>query len=161
MKVTYPISTDEGDEYLLLIDPFEKSILPHDISEMINNIDIFDITLERVSGEHATKPDILFEISNFIAGFLIDNENTILYFYCDDMHDVMRRNQSMTPQKFRSNLFSKMFDRYVSSHAMDEFVDVTIEIKSDRDIYIHLIARKSDLSYVNVIKTAITDMASK
>lgn len=49
MKVTYPISMDEGDEYLLLIEPFEKSILPHDISEMLNNIEILDITLERVS----------------------------------------------------------------------------------------------------------------
>lgn len=161
MKVTYPISTDDGDEYLVLIESFEKSILPDDIIEMLNNIEIVDITLERVSGVHATKPDILFEISNFVAGFLLDNENTILYFYCDDMHDIVRRNQSLTPQKFRSDLFSKMFERYSSSHEKVHFVDVSFEINSDRDIYIHLIARKSHLSYVSAIKTAITDMASK
>lgn len=122
MKVTYPISTDDGDEYLVLIESFEKSILPDDIIEMLNNIEIVDITLERVSGVHATKPDILFEISNFVAGFLLDNENTILYFYCDDMHDIVRRNQSLTPQKFRSDLFSKMFERYSLSHEKVHFV---------------------------------------
>lgn len=42
MKVTYPISTDDGDEYLVLIESFEKSILPDDIIEMLNNIEIVD-----------------------------------------------------------------------------------------------------------------------
>lgn len=48
MKVTYPISTDDGDEYLVLIESFEKSILPDDIIEMLNNIEIVDITLESI-----------------------------------------------------------------------------------------------------------------
>lgn len=161
MKVTYPISTSEGDEYLVLIESFEKSILPEKIITMLGNIDIMDITLERVSGKHTTKPGILFDISNFIAGFLLDNENTILYFYCDDIHNIMRRDQSITPQRYRSTLFSRMFDRYTSSHFINDFIDVPLEIRSDRDIYIHLIAKDIHLPYVNAIKSTIIDMSSK
>ncbi|MEL5895631.1 hypothetical protein AAE250_19310 [Bacteroides sp. GD17] len=161
MKITYPISTDDGDGYLVLMESFEKSVLPDDIIEALGNVEIVDVTLERVSGAHATPPSILFEISNFIAGFLLDNENTILYFYCDDMHDIARRDQSMTPQEFRSHLFSKMFDRYTFSHNMVRFINTSLRIESDRDVYIHLIARESHLSYVNAIKSAITEMSLK
>lgn len=161
MKVTYPISSNEGDEYLILINSFEKSIFPDSIIELLNNIEIVDITLERISGKHTTKPDILFEIANFIAGFLFDNENIILYFYCDDMHDIGRRNQSITPQKFRSDLFSTMFSRYALSHNVKHLIHTPLEIKSDRDIYIHLISRDIHLPLVTAIKEILMEMSVK
>ena len=79
-------------------------------------------------------------IFGFIAGFLLDNENAILYFYCDDINEINRRNHDITPQKYRSRLFSRM---------------------SDRDIYIHIISRESHLDYANIIRTTIEDMEHK
>lgn len=86
MRVTQPFRTTEGGEYLVLIESFTKSTLPDDITTELEDIDIANIVLERVSGECITSPHILFDISNYIAGFLLDNEKTILYFYCDDMN---------------------------------------------------------------------------
>lgn len=161
MKVTQPFRTIDGDEYLVLIESLTKSILPDGIIAALEGIDIFNVALERVSGECITNPNILFDISNFIAGFLLDNENSILYFYCDDINDIPRRNKSITPQKYRSDLFTKMFDRYTKTHSMEVFVDNPIEFKIDREVYIHLIARNALLPHVNVIKEALIEMSSK
>lgn len=161
MKITYPICASEDDKYLVMMESFNKSILPEEISNFLGDIEIVDVTLERVQGNHATPSSILFEISNIIAGFLLDNENIILYFYCDDIHDIPRRDYNMTPQKFRSRLFSKMFDRYISHNHVLEVTNTSLEIKSDRDIYIHLIARECHLAYVNAIRNAIMEMEAK
>ena len=59
-------------------------MLPDDVKELLGSIEILDISLERVSGNTPTSPNVLFDISNFIAGVLNDNPETILYFYCDD-----------------------------------------------------------------------------
>lgn len=161
MRVTQPFRTTEGDEYLVLIESFTKSTLPDDIITELEDIDIANIVLERVSGECVTGPRILFDISNYIAGFLLDNEKTILYFYCDDMNDILRRNQCITPQKYRSDLFSKMFDRYTSIHSMENLIDTPLKFETDRDIYIHLIAKDTLLPHVNTIKEALIGMSTK
>lgn len=100
-------------------------------------------------------------IFGFIAGFLLDNENAILYFYCDDINEINRRNHDITPQKYRSRLFSRMFDRYMTSHDITGVVNASLEIRSDRDIYIHIISRESHLDYANIIRTTIEDMEHK
>ncbi len=161
MKVTYPIRTDNGDEYLILIESFEKTVFPEEIISALGSIEIMDITLERLSGSQTTNLNVLFDISSFIAGFLNDNENVILYFYCDDMHEISRRNRSVTAQKFRSALFSKMFDRYIKSRNITGFFNTPLEIKADRDIYIHLISREEHCYLVEIIKNAIIGLASK
>ncbi|MEG2151560.1 MAG: hypothetical protein RRY36_10120, partial [Bacteroidaceae bacterium] len=89
------------------------------------------------------------------------NENLILYFYCDDIHDILRRDKGLTPQKFRSHLFSKMLEKYISSNGITNMINTPIEIKADRHIYIHLISRSIHLEYVNAIKSAIMEMESK
>lgn len=161
MKITYPICASEGDKYLVMMESFNKSILPDDIANMLGDIEIVDVTLERVYGNNPTTFSTLFEISNIIAGFLLDNENIILYFYCDDLHDIARRNHSITPQKFRSSLFSKMFDGYISYNHSIEIENTLLEIKSDRDVYIHFISRVCHLIYVDAIKNIIMEMESK
>lgn len=113
MIITYPISDNFGNEYLIRIEDCQN--LPDEIMKELGNIKILDITLERISGEQYTNSGILSKISTFIAGVLLDNENAMLYFYCDDVHDVKRRDMEITPQKFRSDLFSAMFIRYVKA----------------------------------------------
>lgn len=54
-----------------------------------------------------------------------------------------------------------MFERYVQSKQESNFVDIPIEIKSDRDIYIHLIARTKHLVYVDAIKKMLLEMENK
>lgn len=126
------------------------------------DIEIVDVTLERVKGINPTDIGILLKISNIIGEILNDNGNLILYFYCDDMHNISRReNRGVSPQKFRSDLFSRMFDKYILSNGITNMINTPIEIKADRHIYIHLISRDTHLNYVNAIKNAIMGMASK
>ena len=126
MIITYPISDNFGNEYLIRIEDCQN--LPDEIMKELGNIKILDITLERISGEQYTNSGILSKISTFIAGVLLDNENAMLYFYCDDVHDVKRRNMKITPQKFRSDLFSAMFIRYVKAKSLKDIVDTTITV---------------------------------
>lgn len=160
MKVTHPIKTSEGDEYLVLIESMAMDTLfdEEDIA-FLNGVNLVEITLERVSGNHKTTAKVLTEISQFIAGVINDNSNSILYFYCDDMHDIPRRDKSTSPQKFRSNLFSRMFDRYITSNGIDDYINTPLEIKADRSIYIHLISRRQYQGYVDCIKSRICSMS--
>lgn len=136
--------------------------MPYEVRELLgDDIEIADVTLERVEGDNPTDIGMLLKISNVIGEVFNDNENLILYFYCDDIHDVLRRNKGLTPQKFRSNLFSRMFDKYILSNGITNMINTPIEIKADRHIYIHLISRSIHLEYVNAIKSAIMEMESK
>ena len=161
MKVTYPVSDNSGNEDLVLIESFDNASFPEELDGRLKGIEILNITLERVSGETHTNASILSKISTFIAGILADNKNAVLYFYCDDIHDVKHRNPAISPQKFRNDLFSAMFKRYVQTHELQGIVDTTITARAERDIYIHLIAREYHLRQVNAIRTAIEQLAQK
>lgn len=162
MDISISISSKSDDEYRVILSPFTLDVIPCEVREQLgNDIEIADVTLERVKGDNPADIGILLKISNVIGEVLHDNENLILYFYCDDMHDISRRSKELTPQEFRSNLFSRMFDKYVSSNGITNMVNTPIEVKADRDIYIHLISRDIHLEYVNAIKSAIVEMESK
>lgn len=162
MEFSVSITSESDDEYRIILSPFNLDVIPDKVRELLaDNIEIADITLDRIKGESPTNIDILLKISNVIGEVFDDNENLILYFYCDDMHDVSRRDKILSPQKFRSDLFSRMFDRYIISNGITNIINTPIEIKADRHIYIHLISRKCHLKYVTAIKNAIMDMEAK
>ena len=162
MDISVSISSQLGDEYRIIISPFDLEVIPCEVRDLLgDDIEIADVTLERIKGDHPTDIGILLKISNVIGQVFNDNENIILYFYCDDIHDILRRDQGLTPQKFRSTLFSRMFDKYISSNRITNMINTPIEVKADRNIYIHLISRSSHLEYVNAIKDAIMAMESK
>lgn len=159
MKTTFPISDNSGNNCLIRIEEFQN--LPDVLTERLGEIKILDITLERVSGEGYFNLGILSKISTFIAGVLLDNDNAILYFYCDDVHDVKRRDMTISPQKFRNDLFSVMFKRYVQANPTKSIVDTTITAHADRDIYIHLIAKRKHNKQVDIIRENIEKLSQK
>lgn len=162
MDISVSINSKLDHEYRIILSPFNLSVIPYEVRELLgDDIEIADVTLERVEGDNPTDIGMLLKISNVIGEVFNDNENLILYFYCDDIHDVLRRNKGLTPQKFRSNLFSRMFDKYILSNGITNMINTPIEIKADRHIYIHLISRSIHLEYVNAIKSAIMEMESK
>ena len=162
MDISISINSGFQDEFRIILSPFENSIIPDEIRSLLGeSIEIADITLERVKGDNPTNINILLKISSIIAGIFEDNPNLILYFYCDDMHDILRRDKKIAPQKFRSKLFSRMLDKYITSNKIKNIINTSIEIKADRTIYIHLIARDTHLPYVTAIKDVIVEMSSK
>ena len=162
MDISISINSNLDDEYRIKLSPFDFDLFPENIYGIsCCNIEIADITLEKVRGNASANLGVLLKISNIIAEIFEDNENLILYFYCDDMHDVLRRNMDITPQKYRSELFSRMFDKYITSNNITNIINTPIEIKADRNIYIHLISRDSHLNYVDMIKETLIEMESK
>ena len=149
MDISVSINSKSEDEYRIILSPFNLEIIPCEVREILgDNIEIVDVILERTKGDNPTDIGVLLKISNVIGEIFNDNENLILYFYCDDMHDILRRDKGITPQKFRSNLFSRMFDKYMSSNGVTDIINTPIEIKADRHIYIHMISRSIHLEYV-------------
>lgn len=162
MDISVSINSKSEDEYRIILSPFNLDITPLEVREILgDSIEIADVTLERAKGDNPTDIGVLLKISNVIGEIFNDNENLILYFYCDDIHDILRRDKRVTPQKFRSNLFSRMFEKYMLSNGITDIINTPIEIKADRHIYIHLISRSIHLEYVKAIKDVIMDMESK
>nr|DAS63655.1 MAG TPA: hypothetical protein [Caudoviricetes sp.] len=162
MDISVSINSKSEDEYRIILSPFNLDIIPLEVREILgDSIEIADVTLERAKGDNPTDIGVLLKISNVIGEIFNDNENLILYFYCDDIHDILRRDKRVTPQKFRSNLFSRMFEKYMLSNGITDIINTPIEIKADRHIYIHLISRSIHLEYVKAIKDVIMDMESK
>lgn len=162
MDISVSINSKYEDEYRIILSPFNLDVIPCEVQELLgDDIEIADVTLDRVKGDNPTDIGVLLKISKVIGEIFNDNENLILYFYCDDIHDILRRNKGITPQKFRSNLFSRMFDKYMLSNGITNIINTPIEIKADRHIYIHMISRRIHLEYVKAIKSAIMEMESK
>ena len=161
MQITRPFSSPQGDNYLIRIGEFNKSMLPDFLAEALQDVEILDVTLERIEGNNITSLSVLLNITKFIADILKDNENSILYFYCNDIHDIPRRQKHIKPQHFRSILFSKMFERYVTANHIYNFVNTPIKIIADRDIYIHFISRTQHLTLVDKMKEAIVELSKQ
>ncbi len=162
MDISYTVHSSQGDEYCVIISSFTSN-LPTDISVFFKRqgIDIADITLERKSGSNIADYKILSAISNTIAEIFNGNENLILYFYCDDMKEIRRRNLNISPQEYRSKLFSKLIDRYLLTNGITDIINTPINIKADREIFIHIISRTAHNECVQMIKQQILDIGNK
>ncbi len=160
MDISISVYSSQGDEYRVKLSSFIN--LPESILEILDDkVEIIDVTLERISGNRITNVKILSKISNIIADLFEDNENLILYFYCDDVHDIDRRNQNMSPQEYRSRLFSYMIDRYLISNNITNIVNTPIRIEIGDGIFIHLISRSSHSKYVKSIQSEILALNQK
>lgn len=164
MKLCFSVDGGEGNSFLVSMEPFEKSVLPDELESALHGIEILDVTLERSSGESNASARVLNDISTFIASVFFDNPKSILYFYCDDIHEVpgMSEKKNMLPQAYRSRLFSRMFERYVSVNHIEGVQNYPIEIHlEDREIFIHLISTDDNLPVMRAIGDAILGMKDK
>lgn len=155
MKISIPISPSDGNKYLINFSTFEEDIIPDSVINFLQGVEIIEIVLERVEGDNMSNAYSLSQISSVIWNFMQENEASILYFYCDDMHDLPRRRKSLSPQEYRSLLFSKMFDKAVASSS-ESYINMPIILKAeDRDIFIHLISRYCYIKQLECLKNSI------
>jgi hypothetical protein len=98
-------------------------VLPDDIQNVLSSrkIDISELMIERISGESTTGQDVLHDITGWVAELFASNPNLIIYYSCDDMTPIPSRNKNsdnknMPVNKFRSILFTHIFDTYMNSH---------------------------------------------
>lgn len=87
-----------------------------------------------------------------------DNDTAILCFYCDDLTDVPRRHMELTPQEYRSRLFSRMFDMYVRTNDIKGLVNYGIRIEDgENPRFAYFITPERYLSAVRLLGDIIME----
>ena len=155
------ITTQEGDVIRLSVSTINSDIFPDDVQLSLCGVEVLEIVLKREKGSNILSLFSLMQIAEILGGIMSDNDNVILYFYCDDMHDMKRRDTNILPQQFRSLLFSRMYYRYIQSNGITDIINVPVILKSDHDVYIHLITKERHIQTANALKTFLSDLSIK
>ena len=140
MKILFSIKDTEGNELKVSLCSFSPEVAS-DFSSVLGTTELVDITLER-NGEGYVKSSTLASMVETIGGFLADNQDTILYYYCDEINVIprMRRTQSLSPSEYRNKLFSLLFKKGKNKHEDLPIVDREIAIETEEgQSFIHLI----------------------
>ena len=137
MNFIVPIECPEGHQYLLKFTDCEN--LPIEL-----DMKVVDISLSSDS-EMATINNIgtLNKITTIILNFLYEND-VVLYYYCSKDVIIQRKNRgNLSPQQYRSKLFSALFDKIAKKHTGKKFINkpVVLRDKSEGDHYLHFIAK--------------------
>lgn len=154
-----PIQTDRS-ELLLKIDPFDLPNTfenPADVLKM-GTSEVCDVSLERVSDFGSVDHKALHLISYMLFDFIERNPDNIIYFYCDDLHELprSRHNQSLLPQEYRSRLFSALFASETKRQNVSCYLDDVIEFDlGDDKRFIHLIYNKANTAKADTLKAEL------
>ena len=159
----FTFQIEEGNNrYLLKLNSFTEQEL---VSwQLDTSVEMYEVVLLRVSGDETTSFKSLAQISTFVKGFMYNHPAAILYFYCDDMHDILRahKHADYSPQQFRSYLFSALFDREMAKHPDPQLTNniqtITIE---QGTAYIHLITSRSNQHIVTNIFNQLIEYSTK
>ncbi len=161
---TFSFVNSSNDQYILSLSQDGDKFLSDHVADELRKqgVEVWGILLLRKGRkETVTSIGILSEISKSITMFILQHPNAILYYQCDDMDDVpmngRKKNSGVSVQKYRSMLFSLMFDKQ-SQYVPLEMVNVPIFFDfMGHETYIHIIARDSHLSLVNLLKQDIKE----
>ena len=126
-------------------------------------VEILEVVLDRESGKSMAGMALLDNISSVVANVFMENRNAILFFYCDDLNEIPRcRTRKISPQEYRSNLFSHMFERCVVKHGLESIHDITIRVNAiDRPLFFHFISRDEQMDLIDEIKEDFASTYSK
>lgn len=164
MKFSISITSNDNTVRLGL-ETADTSFLGESISKEIESrgVEIVEVILDRELGKGLAGMALLDNISSVIANLFIENKNAILFFYCDDLNEIPRcRTRNISPQEYRSDLFSLMFERYVTKHGIQSVHDVTIRINAiDHCLFFHFISRAEHMDLIDEIKEDFAATYSK
>lgn len=156
MDLSFDIKSTEGDHIKVALSHYDSETIRLFSSDPLTlTLVFYDVTLIREAGERYVSYKILSAVSNILANFLNENEEAVLCFYCDALTEVKRNHQDISPQEYRSHLFSKMFDKYTKSCNQSQFINHRIKIEDpDNPLnsqFAHFICRKEHEAAVSAI----------
>ncbi|MDE5643196.1 MAG: hypothetical protein K2I56_06855 [Muribaculaceae bacterium] len=132
MDISFDIHNDKGDQVRVALSYYDTESMQAFTNDPLTlTLVFYDVTLVRVSGENNIGIRTLKAICDVLYRFMNDNDTAILCFYCDDLTDVARHHTELTPQEYRSRLFSRMFDIYVKSNNIADIVNYGIIIETE------------------------------
>lgn len=130
MDISFDINNDKGDQVRVALSHYDTESLQALTNDPLTlTLVFYDVTLVRVSGEDTVGIKILKTICDVLYRFMNDNDTAVLCFYCDDLTEVSRHHTELTPQEYRSRLFSRMFDMYIRTNDLSGIVNYGIKIE--------------------------------
>ena len=164
MKISASLVIDSTEEYRIGFESIESGFLQDEVFEYLNKegIEIVEVLLDRVKGTNTTSIAVLSEMSEIIFRLFDTNENVIIYFFCDDLNEIPKTQKKVSPQAYRSRLFSAMFDRYIRKYNVCDVDNVALCIEAGERIeYLHFIVRNNHHKYIDYIRQNIEDTYTK
>ncbi len=157
------IDGKKGDQLRIALSYYDSEILSHFSSDLLTlTLVFYDVTLVRESGKGYVGYKMLYAVSETLAKFMNENEDAILCFYCDAMTDLKRNHAAISPQEYRSRLFSRMFDKFTKDHQINKYTNHSVRIEVDdnplNSQFAHFICRKEHESAVEKIETILKDI---
>lgn len=151
MDISFDINNDKGDQIRVALSYYDaESLQVFTNDPLILTLVFYDVTLVRVSGEETLGIKTQNAICDVLYRFMNDNDDVVLCFYCDDMTDVDRHHTQLTPQEYRSRLFSMKFEMYVRKNGITDIVNYGIKIEDkDNPRFAHFITSEKYLPAVN------------
>ena len=159
---TVNICSAKGDEYRIRLSSSVDKYISVDIHQVLGDIQILTVELERIKGNLPTGHAILSQIEKIISETFFQHHNAIICFICDFMSPIPATRKTIPVQLYRSTLFTRMFERFVSLNDVGSVVQSVLTISGiDEDYYIHIIARSEHMQYVNIISEDLRTGYSK
>lgn len=144
LEQVIPLTSREGHRYLIQFSKFQDDIVPEAIE-----IDIVDVVIVLENDCGINNANTLFQISGIIKEYL-DENGVILYCFCDNSEIIRgKNNDNMSPQEYRSLLFSKLFDKRSDVNYLNK--PIIINDPENGDHYIHLISKTSNSKQIDLI----------
>ena len=134
-----------GDHLKVALSNYDKqNIEMFSKDPSILNIDFYNVSLERKArNSKFLSPHLLIEVCKTLFTFMKENPNSVLTYICDPESEVERHHKNLSPQEYRSKLFSKLFDYFTFSNRIEDFIEDIIHIKDNSkgtdDIFAHFI----------------------
>ncbi|MBO7145156.1 MAG: hypothetical protein J6W13_10065 [Salinivirgaceae bacterium] len=172
MEASYSIIEKEN-EYRVSLTSINSEALPEHIMTILTdrNIDVSELMIERVNGKSTTGQAVLHDITGWVAELFFANPNLIIYYSCDDMTPIPRRNSNsgnrdIPVNEYRSKLFTHIFDTYMASHQMTGVTNTPIQLDNYENgigysLYFHFIAREAHNNIVEILKENILEISGK
>lgn len=146
MDISFEIRNNEGDQLRVALSYYDSEVVRIFSSDpQTLTLYFYDVTLVREAGDGYVGYNVLSAVSDTLAKFMFENDDVILCFYCDADTEI-KRNHSVSPQEYRSNLFSRMFEKYTKAHDITEFINYRVRMDVDsnplKSQFAHFICRK-------------------
>lgn len=155
MQIEHTLSheTKEGNKYLVEFSAFDKTAIPVSV-----NLQIINLSLVQVEAVKQNSPSFLKYLAQYVCDY-INTFDVILYYYCDTTDITMRKSRKSTPQKYRHELFSTLYDTIHSESIIREII--VIKDDSVGDHYISLITTQKNRKELETLTAEFEDFKDK
>lgn len=153
MDISFDIKNQKGDHIKVALSYYDIGSLQAFTDDLsILSLVFYDVTLVRVAGKGYVGYRTPYVISDTLARFLNENEDGVLCFYCDSRTDILRKDLTVSPQEYRSKLFSRMFDHYIHENGLVDYINHCVKVEDGTDTqFAHFICRETHRNAVEEI----------